>query len=150
MVFARMCITGDHIRWNVRVRKSNTLCSHPCLLVLCVNRCVEHRCLQANIKLDVQLSREWLAKGEGERDNGGEYGHKIQINISLWNLQLYTLTTTTSLQLMINHTAQGMPHSGPVNISSEMEEVLKSAYLTLRDYWQLIFSEQGGNTVTEK
>lgn len=41
----------------------------------------------------MKLSREWLTKGEGERDNGGEYGHKIQINISLWNLQLYTLTT---------------------------------------------------------
>lgn len=55
-----------------------------------------------------------------------------------------------SLQLMVNHTAHGMPHNGPVNIFSEMEEALKSAYLTLKDYWQLIFSEQGGNTVTEK
>lgn len=31
-----------------------------------------------------------------------------------------------------------------------MEEVLKSAHLTLKDYWQLIFSERGGNIVTEK
>lgn len=51
---------------------------------------------------------------------------------------------------MVNHTAHGKPHNGPVNIFSEMEEALKSAYLTLKDYWQLIFSEQGGNTVTEK